>query len=195
VILVECTPTQYRRRSLVILNSYKVRVRKETHYMNIAPYNLPRGRKRQLITKEVAGELIVYDLESDRVHCLNATAAFIWANCDGRTNVATIARLLEDEFKIPVEQDIVLYALDQLNESKLLDESYTVIVPENAISRRAVMRLAAATALTLPLISSIVAPTAAQAASCLPSGSGCASDSACCSNNCVDNGRGGLECA
>ena len=162
--------------------------------MNIAPYDLPRGRKRQLIMKEVAGELIVYDLASDRVHCLNSTAAFVWSRCDGRTNVATIARLLENEFKIPVDENIVLYALEQLNKSKLLDESYTVIAPENAISRRAVMRLAAVTALTLPLISSIVAPTAAQAASCLPSGSGCASDSACCSNNCVDNGRGGLQC-
>lgn len=163
--------------------------------MNTAPSGLPRGRKRQLITREVAGELIVYDLDSDRVYCLNSTAAFVWANCDGRTSVAAIARLLENELKTSVEQEIVLYALEQLNQSKLLDESYTMNAPKHVISRRAVMRMAAATALTVPLITSIVAPTAAQAASCLPSGSGCASDSACCSNSCVDNGRGGLQCA
>lgn len=163
--------------------------------MNKASYHLPSGRKRQLITKKVAGELIVYDRESDRVHCLNSTAAFVWAHCDGQTSVAAIARLLEDEFKTPVDQELVLYALEQLNKSKLLDDSYAAIAPKQTLSRRAVMRLGMATALTVPLISSIVAPTAAQAASCLPSGSGCASDSACCSNNCVDNGRGGLECA
>jgi hypothetical protein len=106
-----------------------------------------------------------------------------------------MARLLEDEIKTPVEQEIVLYTLEQLNKTKLLDDAYAVLAPKPALSRRAVMRLGAATALTVPLISSIVAPTAAQAATCLPSGSNCASDSACCSNSCVDNGRGSFQCS
>jgi hypothetical protein len=147
-----------------------------------------------LITKQVAGELIVYDRENDRVHCLNSTAAFVWTHCDGRTSVATMAQLLEDEMKEPVEQEIVLYALAQLNQSKLLDDSYAGIGPNQRLSRRAVMRLGVATALTVPLITSIVAPTAAQAASCLPSGASCASNSACCSDSCTDNGRGGFQC-
>ena len=82
--------------------------------MNKVPYHLPRGRKRQLITREVAGELIVYDLENDRVHCLNSTAAFVWTHCDGQTSVTTMARLLEDEIKTPVEQELILYALSLL---------------------------------------------------------------------------------
>jgi hypothetical protein len=147
-----------------------------------------------LITKQVAGELIVYDRENDRVHCLNSTAAFVWTHCDGRTSVATMAQLLEDEMKEPVAQEIVLYALAQLNQSKLLDDSYAGIGPNQRLSRRAVMRLGVATALTVPLITSIVAPTAAQAASCLPSGASCASNSACCSDSCTDNGRGGFQC-
>lgn len=163
--------------------------------MNKGPHHLPKRRKRQLITTEVGGELIVYDRENDRVHCLNSTAAFVWTHCDGRTSVATMARLLEDEIKIPVEQEIVLYTLEQLNNTKLLDDAYAVLAPKQGLSRRAVMRLGAATALTVPLISSIVAPTAAQAATCLPSGSNCASDSACCSNSCVDNGRGSFQCS
>jgi hypothetical protein len=147
-----------------------------------------------LITKQVAGELIVYDRENDRVHCLNSTAAFVWTHCDGRTSVATMAQLLEDEMKEPVEQEIVLYALAQLDQSKLLDDSYAGIGPNQRLSRRAVMRLGVATALTVPLITSIVAPTAAQAASCLPSGASCASNSACCSDSCTDNGRGSFQC-
>lgn len=163
--------------------------------MKKAFHDLPRARKRQLITKEIAGELIIYDRESDRVHCLNSTAAFVWTHCDGQTNVATITKLLEDEIKIPVEQEIVLYALEQLNKFKLLDDSYAMIAPKHAVSRRAVMRLGVATALSVPLISSIVAPTAAQAASCLSTGSSCSLDSSCCSNSCVDNGRGVFQCA
>ena len=163
--------------------------------MNKTHHYLPTARKCQLIAKEVSGELIVYDREIDRVHCLNSTAAFVWTHCDGRTSVARMARLLEDEIKVPVEPGIVLYALEQLNKSKLLDESYAVIAPKQALSRRAVMRLGVATALTIPFISSISAPTAAQAATCLPGGAICASDSACCSNSCVDNGRGRFECS
>jgi hypothetical protein len=163
--------------------------------MNKTHHSLPTARRSQLIAKEVSGELIVYDRESDRVHCLNSTAAFVWTHCDGRTSVDRIARLLEDEIKVPVDPEIVLYALEQLNKLKLLDESYAVIAPKQTLSRRAVMRLGVATALTIPLITSVVAPTAAQAASCLPSGSGCVSDSACCSNRCVDTGRGSFQCS
>ena len=163
--------------------------------MNGTSHQLPRARTRQLITKEVAGELIVYDRESDRVYCLNSTAAFVWTHCDGRTSVATMAQLLEDKIKEPVEQQFVLFALAQLNKSKLLDDSCAAIAPNQGLSRRAVMRLGVASALSVPLISSIIAPTAAQAASCLPSGASCASDSACCSNSCTDNGRGGFQCS
>jgi len=163
--------------------------------MNKTNHHLPKARKSQLITKEVAGELIVYDRESDRAHCLNSTAAFVWTHCDGRTSVARMARLLEDEIKAPVEHEIVLYALEQLNKSKLLDDSYAVIAPKQALSRRAVVRMGVAAAVTVPFISSITAPTAAQAASCLPSGATCASNGSCCSNSCVDNGRGVFECS
>lgn len=163
--------------------------------MNKNIHRLPKARQDQLITKEVAGELIVYDRENDRAHCLNSTAAFVWTHCDGRTSVARMARLLEDEINARVEPEIVLYALEQLNNSKLLDDCYAAIAPKKALSRRAVVRLGVAAALTVPFISSITAPTAAQAASCLPSGAGCASDGACCSNNCVDNGRGLFQCS
>ena len=101
--------------------------------MNQSPVHLPKRRNRQLITKEVGGELIVYDRENDRVHCLNSTAAFVWNHCDGRTSVATMARLLEDEIKIPVEQEIVLYTLEQLNNTKLLDDAYAVLAPKQAL--------------------------------------------------------------
>lgn len=158
--------------------------------MNRIPDPRPRARKKQLITKEVGGELIVYDRESDRVHCLNSTAAFVWSHCDGRTSIAAMVQLLEEQTKTPVDEEIILHALEQLTRSKLLDDSNTVFATNELLSRRAVMRLGVATA----LITTIVAPAAAQAASCLPAGSSCVTNDACCSGDCVDNGRGGFQC-
>lgn len=155
---------------------------------------LPLARKSQLITQEVADELIVYDRQSDRAYCLNSTAAFVWKHCDGNTSVAGMASLLEAEVKAPVEHEIVIYALDQLNKSELLDASYAMNAPKPGLSRRAIVRQGVAVAVAIPFISAITAPTAAQAATCLPAGAVCSSDAACCSNTCADNGRGGFEC-
>ena len=42
---------------------------------NDRPEQLPKARTEQLIVKEVDGEVLVYDLTTDRAHCLNDTAA------------------------------------------------------------------------------------------------------------------------
>lgn len=55
---------------------------------------LPKARSEGLITKEVDGELLVYDLERDRAHCLNEIAAAIWKRCDGSTTTTEIAAQL-----------------------------------------------------------------------------------------------------
>lgn len=55
---------------------------------------LPKARSKALITKEVDGELLVYDRTRDKAHCLNESAAAIWKLCDGRTTPAEIARKL-----------------------------------------------------------------------------------------------------
>lgn len=55
---------------------------------------LPKARCEALITKEVDGELLVYDRSRDKAHCLNESAAAIWKLCDGRTTPAEIASKL-----------------------------------------------------------------------------------------------------
>ena len=44
----------------------------------------PVARTESLIVKEVDGETLVYDLTTDKAHCLNDTATRVWKNCDGR---------------------------------------------------------------------------------------------------------------
>jgi hypothetical protein len=43
----------------------------------------PISRSTGLVTKEVARELLVYDLEWHRAHSLNTVAAAVWRRCDG----------------------------------------------------------------------------------------------------------------
>jgi hypothetical protein len=45
----------------------------------IQPY-LPQARKRQLLKREIAGEMLVYDQDNDQAHCLNSTAALVWSH-------------------------------------------------------------------------------------------------------------------
>jgi hypothetical protein len=164
--------------------------------MNGIHQALPLARKSELVTREVAGEMLIYDRTSDEAHCLNPTAALVWANCDGQTTIAELARLLEAELKMPVADEIVWFALAQLEKSNLLQEPWPGRSKMEQISRRAlVRRLGIAAAVTVPLVTSIVAPTAAAAASCLPTSAPCTADSDCCSNNCADNGRGTLNCS
>lgn len=163
--------------------------------MNGISQQLPMARKSQLVTREVAGEVLVYDRNSNQAHCLNPTAAMVWAHCDGRTTIARMAQLLEEEMKVPVGDDVVWFALEQLNKSDLLDEFYIKPAQIKPLSRRRlVTRLGVAAAVTVPFIKSITAPTAAQAATCLPGGATCIANADCCSNSCVDNGRGVFQC-
>jgi hypothetical protein len=162
---------------------------------------LPRARKSQIITKEVAGEVLVYDQNRDEAHCLNSTAAKVWTHCDGVTTVAEMARLLADEMQTPVADEVVWLALEQLRKSRLLQgpllqKPFARPGQIQQLSRRALVgRLGIAAAVTLPLVSSIVAPRAAAAASCFPSGVLCTNNVQCCSGGCVNNGRGSFQCA
>ena len=104
--------------------------------MNEVHQPLPRARRNQLVRKELGGEMLVYDQNSDEAHCLNATAARVWAHCDGRTTIAEMVRLLEDEMKTPVADEVVWFALEQLGKSQLLQESWRRPAQMQQMSRR-----------------------------------------------------------
>lgn len=145
----------------------------------------PRARRNKLVIQEVADEVLVYDLERDQAHCLNQTAAMVWKHCDGETDAAGIAGRLGAELRAPVDERMVWFALEQLGRDKLLEES---IVPPAALagmSRRQMVRtLGLAAVVAVPLITSIVAPTPAQAATCGATGAPCNGSVDCCSGVC-----------
>jgi len=128
---------------------------------------LPVARSKNLIIKELPDETLVYDLGSDEAHCLNQTAALVWKNCNGLRTVGDLANLLGHELGALVPEDVVWLALDQLEQFHLLSQPFTR--PRNiaGMSRRQLIRkLGVAAAVSIPVITSIIVPTPAQAASC-----------------------------
>ena len=124
---------------------------------------IPQARKEELIIRVLGEETLVYDLERDRAHCLNRLAALIWQHCDGKTTVADLMRLLEDELPANGKEDLVLSALNQLSRAHLLQEKLKNPEESSRFSRREVMRkLGRAAAISLPLVTSITAPVRAQ---------------------------------
>ncbi len=141
----------------------------------------PRARV-DCLSREFGKEVLVYDLQRDVGHCLNSTAAAAWKLCDGNRSPPQIARTLSRQLSAPVDESVVLLALDQLADAYLLVEPE---VPVERLSRRvALRRIGIAAAVVLPLVTSIVAPTAAQTASCVQLGQPCASNGKCCSHLC-----------
>ena len=148
---------------------------------------VPKARQEQLIVKELPDELLIYDLQTDKAHCLNETAALVWKNCDGHKTVEQLRELMEENAGSPVPQEMVWLALDQLETFRLLDEAALKPVQFAGMSRRDMVRRVGIAAIALPVILSIVSPTAAQGASGLPPGACCGSPGQCASNSCSQN--------
>jgi len=150
------------------------------------PARAPRMRKQGLIIDELPDEVLVYDLDRHRAHCLNQTAALVWKLCDGRTMPRAIARRVQSELDQPFSEALVWLALRQLNKIHLLEESVGWPAQLAGMSRREMVRaMGIAAAVSVPLITSIMSPTAVQASTCFPGGHACSTSVQCCSNICL----------
>ncbi len=137
----------------------------------------PVASNEGLLVRELAGELVVYDLERHEAHCLNRTAAFVFKQCDGRSSVFEIASRIEAEFRAPCDEDLVWQALEQLDGARLLKHKPTPPPEPRGCSRRDVVRrVGLGLAVLVPAVSSILVPTPAEAAVT------CVDDSTCLSN-------------
>ena len=146
---------------------------------------LPTSRQTRLVIQELPDEVLIYDLDRDRAHCLNQAAAFVWKQCDGRTKVAEALVRFEEEFGTDVDEAMIWLALDQLEKFDLLQERVKRPNRMNRVSRRALIRsMGLAAAVAIPLITSIGIPTVQAFASCAPNGASCRGNGNCCSNHC-----------
>ena len=139
---------------------------------------IPQARTSGVVVEHLADEVLVYDLERDRAHCLNLAAARVWERCDGKHSVTEIATEVGNE-------EAVWMAVEQLSRAGLLEEKIKRPAAANGVSRREVMKkIAVAAAIGVPVVTSIVAPKASHAANCRPSGQSCNAAAQCCSGVC-----------
>jgi hypothetical protein len=125
----------------------------------------PLARTDALVVKELANETLVYDLERHKAHCLNQTAALIWNHCDGKTSIGELGSVVEKEMGSAIGEEGVWFALEQLKKSKLLVELVARPADVPKLTRRELMTRIGVAA-SIPLVVSILAPTAAAGTSC-----------------------------
>jgi hypothetical protein len=126
---------------------------------------LPRARTEDLITRQLPGELLVYDLKRHKAFCLNETAAMVWRHCNGQRTVAQLAQELTCQFRSPADNQLVSLALHQLEKSHLLETGAGYHI--SPVTRRRLIRAGIVSAIALPLITGIISPIPAQAATTL----------------------------
>lgn len=145
----------------------------------------PKARKEGLVIRELAEEVLIYDTLTEKAHCLNKTAALVWKYSDGLSSISQIAHSLSLELDAPVDEQLVWFALEQLSKDQLLAEPIEMPQLMHGMTRRQLVRtLGLAAVIAVPVVTSIVAPTAAQAATCLPPGAACTSSAQCCNGLC-----------
>jgi hypothetical protein len=127
---------------------------------------LPKARSAGIITRDVDGELLIYDRTRDRAHCLNETAAAVWKICDGRTSIPELTSTVGKSRGSPVNEIIIQLALKQLSANHLLVERYESSSPPINFSRRALVRRLGVGVALLPLITSLNVPAVLAAVSC-----------------------------
>lgn len=128
--------------------------------------NIPKARKEGLVIQELDGETLIYDLETNRAVCLNQTSALVWQNCDGTKTVSDIGTFLVKELKNPINEDLIWLALDQLKKENLIENSKELETKFEGVSRREVIKkIGLGSMIALPVVSSLIAPQAAMAAS------------------------------
>lgn len=117
----------------------------------------PLARRKDLVIQEMPDEVLVYDMSSNKAHCLNPSAAFIWKACNGKNSVADIVAEFESTGKGEVTEDFVWLAIDQFRENALLENNPAPRFAGQS-RREAIKKIGLVSMVALPVIASLVAP-------------------------------------
>src|SRR5689334_5217252 len=96
----------------------------------------PLARNESVIKRQLDGELIVYDKAVSKAHCLNDTAARVWAACDGTRSVQAISESLTADLHTKVNEQSVWQALAELQKAELLEQPVVPAELMQQLSRR-----------------------------------------------------------
>lgn len=134
----------------------------------------PLAKKDDLVIQEVDGEVLVYDLSANKAVCLNQTSALVWQNCDGKKNAIEIAGEISKKLNTNVSEEMIWFAVNQLNKENLLKPKADYTDKFSGLSRREVIKkIGLGTMIAIPVVSSLMAPEAAFAQSTCNTGAAC----------------------
>jgi Coenzyme PQQ synthesis protein D (PqqD) len=117
-------------------------------------------RVEGLLVERTAGEILIHDPATDEAHALNETAALVYDLCDGTTSRAAMATEIGRRAGLPADEGIVDLALGELVEAGLVE---TEEAERPTVTRRSLIRrlaLPAAAVAMLPIVETILVPTA-----------------------------------
>ncbi len=129
---------------------------------------LAKSRTNDLRMEELGAELLVYDRLNHKTHCLGPASAAVWRRCDGQTTAEELTRHLKG-LRPYADEETVWLILHRLGKLGLLETP--VFPPAGAIrsSRREMaQKVLGFGGVAALLATTMLAPTAAQAASVIP---------------------------
>lgn len=162
--------------------------------------NHPRSRQTNIVVQEMKNQLLIYDLNINKAYCLNETSVMIWQLCSGKNSIADISLLMGEKLKMQVSEELVWLALDRLKKDDLLEKAAEFEINFGGLNRRQIIKkVGLASMIALPIIASVVAPSALMAQSscvpnqlcpidfngntiCCPTGTSCSAPGLCCPN-------------
>jgi hypothetical protein len=128
--------------------------------------NFPNSRTKDLVVQELENEVLIYDLKINQAFCLNETSALVFQLCNGKNSVSDLSDLMSRNFKALVTEDFIHLILSELRKNNLLENDDEPGHHFEELSRREIVKRVGLTSIiALPLILSIIAPSAAMAAS------------------------------
>lgn len=148
----------------------------------------PLSRKNKIVVQELNDETLIYDLTADKAFCLNQTSAIVWQLCDGEKSFAEIADALSKDLKMLIGEDFVRLAISDLQKENLIENRTDQPMLEGKSRREIIRQIGLASMIALPVVSSLIAPNAVEAASaCRTSGQSCTfngwQQGNCCTSN------------
>jgi hypothetical protein len=150
--------------------------------------NPVKPKRIKAVTRQFDDELLVYDAERHVAHCLNKTAAMVWLECNGDATVPDIVEGLKSSLQAESEA-IVRLAVIKLSKAGLLEKSYAGLGKGELLNRREVLkRMRVVAIVAIPVVTTMLIPTPASAASCFPLLHTCTDNSQCCSGHCGISG-------
>ena len=121
---------------------------------------LPIAKTDNLVIQNFENETLIYDLNANKAFCLNETSAIVYQACDGKTTFDELKN------KTNFTDDLIHLTFSALQKQGFIEIPLDYVSPLAGMSRReAVKKVGLATVFALPIIASIVAPSATMAQS------------------------------